>query len=313
MTNISGSVWPAAGGVASGVYLPYTAAAQPSGTPPCPTGPCFTGGGIYVQGNADKVTLTAATGPGPGNNPQQVFAITQGGTTTTVTVDLVAKTTKITDNLGTTPQLINGVPNDLTGATPSEAAMVYVNGKICSDCTSTSTSTTGLSGPSSGPAIQNDSAVTVTATGTISITGSLLYSTEPVTMNTADTLITSPKVPTNVLGIFTPGGDIQLLPSSSGNNMEIDASIAAMSSGGTGGLDALGNSINTLTIVGGRIANKAKTGKMSARNIWFDQRYANKFAPPFFPTTTVTTTTTNTAVPQPIVPFRVSWVNTTAQ
>jgi Tfp pilus assembly protein PilX len=313
MTNISGSVWSAAGGPASGVYLPYTAAANPSGTPPCPTGPCFTGGGIYVQGNADKVTLTAATGPGPGNNPQQVFTIKQGSTTTTVTVDLFAKTTKISDNLGTTPVLINSVPQDLTGATPSEASMVYVNGNICSDCSSSSTSTTGLSGPSSGAAIQNESAVTVTATGTISITGSLLYSTEPVTMNTADTLITSPKVPTNVLGIFTPGGDIQLLPSSGGNNMEIDASIAAMANGGTGGLDALGNSINTLTIVGGRIANKAKSGNVSARNIWFDQRYANGFAPPFFPTATVTTTTTNTAVPQPIVPFRVSWVNTTAQ
>jgi Tfp pilus assembly protein PilX len=313
MTNISGSVWPSAGGVASGVYLPYTLAANPLGTPPCLTGPCFTGGGIYVQGNADKLTLAAATGPGPGNNPLQVFTIKQGSTTTTVTVDLTAQTTKISDTSGAGSVTINGVPDNLTGTTPTEAAMVYVNGSICSDCSSSSTSTTGLSGPSSGAAIQNDSAVTVTATGTISITGSLLYSTEPVTLNTADTLITSPKVPGNVLGIFTPGGDIQLLPSSGGNNMEIDASIAAMSSGGTGGLDALGNSINTLTIVGGRIANKAKVGNLSARNIWFDQRFANGFAPPFFPTATVTTTITNTAVALPVVPFRVSWVNTTAQ
>jgi Tfp pilus assembly protein PilX len=313
MTNISGSVWPSAGGVASGVYLPYTLAAQPTGTPPCLAGPCFTGGGIYVQGNADKVMLTAATGPGPGNNPLQVFTIKQGSNTTTVTVDLVGKTTKISDTSGAAAVTINGVPDDLTGATPSEAAMVYVNGNICSDCSSGSTTTTGLSGPSSGAAIQNDSAVTVTATGTISITGNLLYSTEPVTLNTADTLITSPKVPGNVLGIFTPGGDVQLLPSSNGNNLEIDASIAAMSSSGSGGLDALGNSINTLTIVGGRIANQAKAGNVSARNIWFDQRYANGFGPPFFPTANVTTTTTNTAVAQPVVPFRVSWVNTTAQ
>jgi hypothetical protein len=242
-----------------------------------------------------------------------VFTVKQGSTTTTVTVDLTAQTTKISDTSGASSVTINGVPDNLTGATPSEAAMVYVNGNICSDCTSSSTTTTGLSGPSSGAAIQNGSAVTVTATGTISITGSLLYSTEPVTLNTADTLITSPSVPTNVLGIFTPGGDIQLLPSSGGNNLEIDASLAMISNGGTGGLDALGNSINTLTIVGGRIANKAKSGNVSARNIWFDQRYANGFAPPFFPTATITTTTTNTAVPQPVVPFRVSWVNTTAQ
>jgi Tfp pilus assembly protein PilX len=309
MKSIAGTVWPAAGGPATGVFLPYTNTVSAT----CPTVPCFTGGGIYVQGNADQVLLSAATGPGPGNNPLQVFTIKQGSTTSTITVDLFAKTTKFTDNSGASPVIINGVPSNLNGSTPSEAAMVYVNGNICSDCSANSTSTTGLSGPSSGPAIQNDSAITVTAAGTISITGSLIYSTEPVTMNTADTLITSPKVPTNVLGIFTPSGDIQLLPSTSGNDLEIDASIAAMANGGSGGLDALGNSINTLTIVGGRIANKAKSGYVSARNIWFDQRFANGFAPPFFPTALVSTTTTNTAVPQPVAPFRVSWVNTTAQ
>ncbi len=310
LKNIGGTPWPATGTQpTSGVYLPYTNNSFGA----CSTPPCFSGGGIYIQGSADKVTLTAATGPG--NSQLQVFTIKQGSTTTTVTVDLTNQQTKMTDNNGNTLGPITGFPSTtpLSPSPATEAAMVYVNGNICSDCSSSSTSTTGLSGPSSGPAIQNDSAVTVTATGTISITGSLTYSTEPVTLNPADTLITSPKVPGNVLGIFTPGGDIQLLPSSSGNNLEIDASIAAMSNGGTGGLDALGNSINTLTIVGGRIANKAKVGNMSARNIWFDQRFANGFAPPFFPTASVTTTTTNTAVPQPIAPFRVSWVNTTAQ
>ena len=184
---------------------------------------------MYVQGSVDQLTLTAATGPGPGYNPQQLFTIKQAVITTTVTVDLIANTTTIGDNSGALPKTVTGVPSNLTGATPTEAAMVFVNGNICSDCTIDSTTTTGLSGPSSGAAIQNESAVTVTATGTISITGDIKYSTEPVTLNTADTLVTSPKVPTNVLGIFTPGGDIQLLPSTSGGNMQIDASIAAIS------------------------------------------------------------------------------------
>jgi Tfp pilus assembly protein PilX len=311
LKNISGTPWPATGSQPStGVYLPYTSNTFGS----CSTPPCFSGGGIYIQGSVDQLTLAAATSSaGSGSHPEQVFTIKQGSTTTTVTVDLVAKTTTISDNSGAASKTINGVPSNLSGATPSEAAMVYVNGNICSDCSAYSTSTTGLSGPSSGAAIQDGSAVTVTSTGTISITGNITYTREPVTMNTADTLITSPSTPTNVLGIFTNGGDIQLLPSSSGNNMEIDASIAAISNGGSYGLDALGNSINTLTIVGGRIANKAKVGNLSARNIWFDQRYATGFSPPWFPTTTVSTVTTNTALPQPVVPNRVSWLNTTAQ
>jgi len=312
MTTITGSLWPPSASTqpTTGVYLPYTNTVSAT----CPTTPCFTGGGIYVQGNADQVKLTAATSSvASGSHPEQVFMIKQGSTTTTVTVDLTLQQTSISDNSGHSVGPIYGVPSNLTGATPTEAAMVYVNGNICSDCSANSTSTTGLSGPSSGAAIQDGSAVTVTSTGTISITGNITYTREPVTMNTADTLVTSPSTPTNVLGIFTNGGDIQLLPSSSGNNMEIDASIAAISNGGSYGLDALGNSINTLTIVGGRIANKAKPGNLSARNIWFDQRYATGFSPPWFPTTTVSTVTTNTALPQPVVPNRVSWLNTTAQ
>ena len=176
--------------------------------------------------------------------------------------------------------------------------MVYVNGNICSDCNEGGSdgTTTGLSGPSSGAAIQNGSAVTVTATGQIAITGNILYSTEPVTLTQvgsvpADTLITSPSTPTNVLGIYTSGGDIQLKPQTSNNNMEVDASIAMISTGGSGGMIANWNSINTFTLVGGRIANQAKSGaSMSSRNIWFDQRFAGNFAPPWFPSTTVTTT-----------------------
>jgi hypothetical protein len=187
--------------------------------------------------------------------------------------------------------------------------MLYVNGNISNTSGSTAT---GLSGPSSGAAIQNGSALTVTASGTIAITGNLTYSTEPVTLNTSDTLV-SPS-PTNVFGIFTPTGDIQLRVPNAGQNLEIDASLAMISNGGSGGLINTWNQINTLTIVGGRIANQAKQGNVTTRNIWFDRRFLQGgFAPPWFPATTVTTSGTTSATVSPnVTATRVLWVNTTA-
>lgn len=306
MRDIGGTVWPATGSQpSSGVYLPYTT--QPGGACPC----TFTGGGIYVQGNADQVTLTAGTiSVGGSTHKTQVVSIKQGPKTTTVTIDLDGSTTTISN--GSTSKTINGIPENLGSSPPTEAAMVYVNGGI--EDTSGST-VTGLSGPASGPAIQNGSALTVTATGTIAVTGNLLYSTEPVSMNTSDTLV-SP-APTNVFGIFTPTGDVQLRVPTAGQNLEIDASLAMISNGGSGGLicDTSWNKINTLTIVGGRIANRAKVGNLNSRNIWFDRRFLQgSFAPPWFPATTITTTGTPGATISPIVTAtRVSWENTSAE
>jgi Tfp pilus assembly protein PilX len=298
LTNISGTVWPATGSQpSSGVYLPYT-----STTVAGVTTNTFTGGGIYVQGNADQITLAAATGAG--SSPQQVFTIKQGSRTTTVTVDLGANTTKISDNSGAAAVTINGVPSNLSVSPTTEAAMLYVNGSI----SGSSSPTTGLSGPSSGPAIQNGSAVTVACTGNIAITGNLLYSTEPVSLNAADSPV-SP-APTNVLGLFTTTGDIQLMPPTDVATLQIDASIATLSAGGSGGLTGTWNRIGTVTIVGGRVQNQAKSGSsIGARNIWFDQRFSHGFAPPWFPSTTIVSTpTTQTTV----TPSRMSWTNTTA-
>jgi hypothetical protein len=221
-----------------------------------------------------------------------------------VTLDLDGSTTTISN--GSTSKTISGIPENLGASPPSEAAMLYVNGNISGSSGGT---TTGLAGPSSGAAIQNGSALTVTASGTIAITGNLLYSTEPVTLNPSDTLV-SPS-PTNVFGIFTPTGDIQLRVPNNNQNLEIDASLAMISSSGSGGLINTWNQINTLTIVGGRIANQAKQGNVTTRNIWFDRRFLQgSFAPPWFPATTVATSGTVTATVSPIVKAtRVLWVN----
>lgn len=111
----------------------------------------------------------------------------------------------------------------------------------------------------------------------------------------ADTLI-----PTNntgqVLGIFTAPGDIQMNNSQGDGNLEIDASIAMISQGGNGGWINVGSQTNTLNVVGGRIANVAKSGNAITRNIFFDQRFAGgSFAPPWYPSTIVTASGTDTS------------------
>ena len=269
LRDINTTAYPA-GGAASGVYLGYTSTVSGGVTTNT-----MSGGGILVEGNA-AVTLTSSTS---GANPVQVYTIVNNGTTTTVTVDNTAKTTKVVSGAKTT--VITGVPSVQGGG---EATMLYVDGSISS-----------LSGPAGAPAIQDGYATTVAAAGDISITGNILYKTEPVTLtqnqipnSPADTLI-----PGNnngqVLGIFTANGNVNLNLAASGQNLEIDASIATVSQGGSGGIVNTGQAINTLNIVGGRIQNTIQNINSTTRNVLFDRRFAQgNFAPPWFPSTTLT-------------------------
>jgi hypothetical protein len=88
------------------------------------------------------------------------------------------------------------------------------------------------------------------------------------------------------LGVFT-NGNINLYPNAQGN-LTINGSLAAIGSG-TSGFATPGGSINTWTIVGGRAEDQAHSVNISAGNTYYDQRFANNFGPPWFPT----------AVPQP--------------
>jgi len=291
--NIAESPYPA-NGTSTGVYLPYTV--DPS------TGVAtLSGGGIYVQGNAGvQLSLSGTTG--------QTYTITQGGTTTTITINNALKTTTVVSG-GTTLNLV-GVPtqNDpATGAVTRDATMLYVNGNI-----------TSLSGPGQGvPAVQEGTALTITAAGNVTVTGDILYNKEPVTTtqnqipgSPADTLI-----PGNnsgqVLGIFTGSGDIQLRNGQPNGNLEIDASLATISNNGTGGLINVGSQINTLSIVGGRIQNQIKNIGATTRNVYFDRRFAqNRFAPPWFPSTTVQTSASNSATLTTTIQ-RTNWFNRT--
>jgi hypothetical protein len=91
-----------------------------------------------------------------------------------------------------------------------------------------------------------------------------------------------------VLGIFTATGNVNLGNIQSNGNLEIDASVATISQGGSGGIVNTENAINTLTIVGGRIQNTIQNINTTTRNVLFDQRFAaGGFAPPWFPSTSV--------------------------
>jgi Tfp pilus assembly protein PilX len=299
--NNNGANYPAAGTTNPGVYLAYSTTTVGSVTTNT-----MTGGGIYVEGNANSVELQAATA---GNgDAEQVFVITQGSTTTTITEDLTASTTVVASKVGSTTTTTNivGLPEIDTGSSPEPATMLYVDGEIGT------TGSTGLSGPGQGvPAIQNGAQVTVTAASSINITGDILYSTEPVTTSAnqtvssslttssccsgdpTDTLIPYKTEPSSVLGIFTANGNVNLDNQQSNGNLEIDASIATISSGGSGGIVNTGNAINTLTIVGGRIQNTIQDINTSTRNVDFDQRFSGgTFAPPWFPSTTLGATNT---------------------
>jgi Tfp pilus assembly protein PilX len=290
MRDVNKTPYPSSG-TNSGVYLPYTVDAQGKAT--------FAGGGIYVKGDA-SVTLAASGGSA------EVYTVVQNGVATTITIDPGSNTTVVTAGGNTTT--IAGVPaqkDPATGAVTRNATMFYVDGNI-----------TSLSGPGQGkPAIQDGTALTITAANNVTVTGDILYKTPPVTQTQnqipgtpADTLI--PGNDNNqVLGIFTSTGDIQLKNSQSNGNLEIDGSVATISQNGTGGIVNIGNAINTLTIVGGRIQNQIKNINSTTRNVFFDGRFAsNGFAPPWFPSTTVAP---GTAAPPNLTSTvqRVQWLN----
>jgi Tfp pilus assembly protein PilX len=286
LKNISGTAYSS--GVTSGVYLPYG---------PSSGANVMTGGGIYVEGNA-TVTLS------PSGASAQVYTITQGSTTTTVTIDPLATppvawscptgtvgTTTIQS--GATTKNVCSVPKNYT-TSPTAATMLYVDGAI-----------TSLKGPGAGQAaVQDGSQITITAKNDVTVTGDVLYKTEPVTTtqnqivpgttpaccsgSPVDTLI--PGHDNNqVLGIFTATGNFNL--NTTQTNIQVDGAIALISQGGTGGFKNTGSAINTFTNVGGQTQNSIYNAAIATQNVYFDRRFTNRpgFAPPWFPSTTMTT------------------------
>ncbi len=291
LKNIAGTAYPVTG-TTSGVYLNYSTTAGVD---------TMQGGGIYVEGNASVLLSTSGASA-------QIYTITQGSTSTTVTIDPLAtpppswncaagtKGTTIVKS-GSTVANICSVPTNYSLTPPQPETMLYVNGTI-----------TSLSGPGQGVgAIQNYNAVTITANGDIDLTGDVVYATEPVT-TTQNQIVpgTNPAccagtpvatlIPGNDygqdLGLFTATGNINLQTSYSNQNLQVDGSQAAIGQNcatTSCGFTATG-CINTFNNVGGQIQSNIFAACMNTENTYFDRRYTSKagFAPPWFPSTTLT-------------------------
>lgn len=305
LKTVSGAGYPSSGSVTSGVYIPYTTSGSGAGATHT-----LQGGGIYVEGSATVTLSTAGTS-------QQVFTILQGTTTTTVTIDNAANTTTMASKVGsgsTTSITMTGVPQQLDASANfmRDATMLFVDGTV------TALSSTYDGSGNSLPAIQNGSAVTITAANDINITGDLRYVTEPVTMSQVGSTPADTLVPANnsgqVLGIFTSGGNINLNNGQKSKNMELDASVAAIASGKnwgvtTGSNCTAGQLTSTLTVMGGIIDNVNSCVKAQALNELFDQRFQQGgFAPPWFPSTTVGSPGISTATISASKPQRTKWV-----
>jgi Tfp pilus assembly protein PilX len=309
LMDVKKNAYPSSG-ASSGVFLPYCTTSCPTGVSPY----TVNGGGILVEGDA---AVTLNVGKDGSNNPTQVFTITQGSTTTTITTNITANTTTVVS--GGNSVSLTGVPQNLSTTTASPATMLYVDGKI-----------TGLSGPGQGKAgIQDYSQITVAAASDINITGDLIYAHPPVTLNAADTLIANQYDSggkqiagdfNSVLGIFTSKGNINLSSPYSNGNLETDASMAAINSDSSWcnsnskcGFGTPSDNINVWTILGGRIESFAHSVSISQGNTYFDRRFTARagFAPPWFPSTTIPLVDiTNAAPPQVNAnpPQRLSWV-----
>ncbi len=295
LQNVSGTAYPL-GGATTGVYLSYSGVPGSTSNPPV-----MSGGGIYLEGGANAVTLS--TGTDSLGNPTQIYTILQNSTTTTITTNIGANTTTIKS--GSTTTVVSGVPANTSG---NAQTLLYANGTL--GASTYGNGYTGLSGT-----VQNGVQLTIVAKGDIDITGNVAYLEEPVTLNTADTLIPANNF-NEILGLYTQAGNFNLVPSSNGGNLEIDAAMAAIGSGcatatSSCGLETPGNSVGTLTIVGGRIEGNAHGVSMDTSNTYYDRRFLTPgFAPPWFPTTTV-----NSAVippvalaPTPTITFsRLNW------
>ncbi|MBI5118897.1 DUF4900 domain-containing protein [Candidatus Poribacteria bacterium] len=225
-----------------------------------PTNGAALKGGIYVQGNVSNVLLSV-----DGSHRQNYQITHSNGSTSNIVVDRANNTTTVNS------VTYQGIPN---GA-------LYVAGNVSS-----------LGGPTrsggvTSPAVQADTALTVISEGGVTITRDLVYEEDPLTVSDA----------ANILGIFTPGGDIRI-GTSAPNDIVINSTL--MTSDDTGVIQVdnydSGSPRGTATILGGAImryygafgtfdSNGHRSGY--ARNFVYDQRLNGGLAPPYFPSTTL--------------------------
>lgn len=246
-TTVADRQAEAALGLPSGTGIPN----YPNGVYPGTSGGAMTGG-IYIKGDA-AITLSAGTNAA-------TYTITQGSAATTVTVNYSSNQTTVRAGTGA-PTTYSGLPN----------GMVYADGNL-----------TSLSGT-----VQQDSQVTVAATGDIQITNNITY--QDYTPGTGSNP-PSAEGATNVMGILSWNGNVRI-GMAAPNDINVHATV--MAPNGEFRVDNynVGAPRGTATILGGVIENtygafgtfgSRNTGY--GRNFVYDTRMGRGMAPPFFPT-----------------------------
>ncbi len=213
-------------------------------------------GGIYVQGNVDRMAASIdAYG-------RQVYALKQGATTTTIRVDKSTNSTRVT--VGASSTDYTGVP----------LGVAYVKGAV-----------SDLRGPdrvsgSPPPAIAHDTQLLLAATGDVVIQRDLTYEGYPNSQN--------------VFGIYSSGGSVRV-GGSAPDNMNLDAFVMATGGTGSFSVDSYGSgsSRGIFNLRGGMVESfygafgtfNSTTGQQSsgyARNFMYDRR---GIIPPYYPVT----------------------------
>jgi hypothetical protein len=213
-------------------------------------------GGLYVQGNVDRMT-TSIDAMG-----RQVYAVRQGGTTTTITVDKGANSTRVA--VGASITDYTGVPLGIS----------YVKGMV-----------SDLRGPdrisgSPPPAIAQNTQMLLAATGDVVVQRDVTYDGYPNSQN--------------VFGIYSSGGSVRV-GSSAPDDMNLDAFV--MATGGTGSFTvdnySSGSPRGIFNLRGGMVENyygafgtfNSSTGLQThgyGRNFMYDRR---GLIPPYYPAT----------------------------
>ena len=227
-------------------------------------------GGLYVQGDITELRLWV------GADSSQHYRFNQGGTIYDVTVDYGSNQTIFN---GTT---YTGVPN---GA-------LFVGGNV-----------NALGGATrENPAIAASTQLTLAATGNVRITNDIIYQ-GAIFKDSSGAVVSDPTEPdvtpdidpdaTNMLGIFSSAGNVRIAAGAP-DNMNLHASIMASGVNKGFGAEDLLNTHGNLKLLGGITEYQAKllgiidaNGSLTGgylRKLFYDNRFATGFAPPFFPT-----------------------------
>lgn len=278
LRNVSNTQPTVSGGaIANGVYLSSS------------DGSTIAGAGIYVKGDVTDMQLYADT------NGDQVYVIQQGSTTTTVRTSYTNGTTSLSS--GTNTRTYTGVFREKSDpANIQPGVSLFVTGSINS-------LRGGKNGATVRPAIAASTRLTITSQRHITVTGDIKYA-NPVA-NSDGTAVSNLSSLTNVLGIYTNDGNLNLAPNSNyvagpGLGLEINSAVVTFNgntSNDGGGIEGSIRYSGSTTpgsndrwrLVGSRVQSKINTIGYSFRDIYFDLRFSGgRFAPPFFPGTTYT-------------------------